>query len=116
MLCFPVQFSRKAVALVVLAAGARQALAAAPLWVGSWMAAPCVAASVEPRSGEFQLDADTVRQIVHLSIGGLGVRLRFANTFGTTPLVLRSVHVAVRTTGDAIDSSTDKAATFGGAT
>jgi lysophospholipase L1-like esterase len=79
------------------------------------MAAPCAPASVEPRSEQFQLQAETVRQIVHLSIGGLGVRLRFSNTFGTTPLVLRSVHVADRQAGDAIDPATDKVALFSGA-
>ena len=106
-----------AVAVVLLCLGGltRSCVAAnAPKWVASWMAAPCAPASAEPRSEQFQLDGDTVRQIVHLSIGGLGVRLHFANTFGTTPLVLRSVHVAQRKTDDAIDPATDKAVTFAG--
>jgi len=89
--------------------------ATSPQWVGSWMAAPCAPASAEPRSGQFQLQDETVRQIVHLSIGGLGVRLRLSNTFGTTPLVLRSVHVADRKAGDAIDAATDTVALFSGA-
>lgn len=87
----------------------------APQWVGSWMAAPCAPASAEPRSEQFGLQDDTVRQIVHLSIGGLAVRLRFSNTYGTTPLILRSVHVAERKAGSAIDPATDKAAMFSGA-
>jgi lysophospholipase L1-like esterase len=78
------------------------------------MAAPCAPDSAEPRSDQYQLEGDTVRQIVHLSIGGLGVRLRFSNTFGITPLVLRSVHVAQRKSGNAIDPTTDKPATFSG--
>jgi len=108
-----------AIAVVLLCLGVLTPLCVAensPKWVASWMAAPCAPASAEPRSEQFQLDGDTVRQIVHLSIGGLGVRLRFANTFGTAPLVLRSVHVAKREKGDAIDSATDKAVTFYGAT
>jgi len=109
-------FGRVFVAILAsgLAAFPSAALGAGPQWVGSWMAAPCAPASAEPRSDQFQLQEQTVRQIVHLSIGGLGVRLRLSNTFGTTPLVLRSVHVAQRATGDAIDPATDKAVTFSG--
>ena len=106
-----------AVAIILLCLGILTPLCEAenaPKWVESWMAASCAPASAEPRSEQFQLDGDTVRQIVHLSIGGLGVRLRFANTFGTAPLVLRSVHVAQRKTGDAIDLATDKTVTFAG--
>jgi len=88
--------------------------ATSPQWVGSWMAAPCAPATAEPRSDQFQLDGQTLRQIVHLSAGGLGVRVRLSNTFGETPLVLRSVHVAVRKSGDAIDPATDMAAKFSG--
>jgi lysophospholipase L1-like esterase len=102
--------------LLLLGFGAspRSAFGAGPQWVGSWMAAPCAPASVEPRSEQFQLQEETVRQIVHLSIGGLGVRLRFSNVFGTAPLALQSVHVAQRSTGNAIDPATDKVVTFSG--
>jgi len=79
------------------------------------MAAPCAPSSAEQYSGQLELQKQTVRQIVHLSIGGLGVRLRFSNLFGTTPLVLRSVHVADRRSGDTIDVATDKEVTFSGA-
>jgi len=78
------------------------------------MAAPCAPASAEPRSEQFALQTETVRQIVHLSIGGLGVRLRFSNTFGGEPLVLRSIHVAERKTGAAINPATDKPVLFSG--
>jgi lysophospholipase L1-like esterase len=87
----------------------------APRWVGSWMAAPCAPSLAEPRNGQFGLRKETVRQIVHLSIGGLGVRLRFSNTFGHTPLVLTSIHVANRTAGSSVDLATDKIAKFSGA-
>jgi lysophospholipase L1-like esterase len=79
------------------------------------MAAPCAPAAAEPRSDQLQLHAETVRQIVHLSIGGLGVRLRFSNTFGTEPLVLRSVHVGERKSGDTVDPAENKEAHFSGA-
>jgi lysophospholipase L1-like esterase len=87
----------------------------APHWVGSWMGAPCAPASAEPRSEQFQMQNETIREIVHLSIGGIGLRIRFSNTFGTQPLLLRAVHVASRTRADVIDPSTDRAVTFSGA-
>ena len=55
-----------------------------------------------------------MRQIVHLSAGGVGLRLRFSNIFGTTPLLLRSIHVAIRKSGDEIDPQTDHAVSFAG--
>jgi lysophospholipase L1-like esterase len=104
------------VGLVSLFVGHGCFAAGAPRWVASWMAAPCAPAPAEPRSGDFQMQDETVREIVHLSIGGLGVRLRFGNTFGSQPLVLRSVHVAERIHADVIDPSTDMPVTFSGAT
>jgi lysophospholipase L1-like esterase len=56
----------------------------------------------------------TVRQIVHTSIGGTSVRVRFTNEYGTQRLVIGSAHVALRDTGSAIKSATDHAVTFGG--
>lgn len=86
----------------------------APRWVGSWMAAPCAPAEAEPRSDQFHLQDETIRQIVHLSAGGVGLRLRFSNLFGATSLVVRSVHVAIRRNADGIDPQTDVAVKFSG--
>ncbi len=36
----------------------------------------------------------TLRQIVHLSVGGDRLRVRMSNAFGTAPLHLTAVHVA----------------------
>lgn len=58
----------------------------------------------------------TVRQIVHTSIGGSSVRVRFSNEYGTQPLVIGAAHVALRDTGSAIRAGTDHALTFGGRT
>jgi hypothetical protein len=86
----------------------------APQWVTSWMTAPCGPADAEPRSEQFHLQEQTVRQIVHLSIGGQGLRLRFSNIYGSSPFVVASVHVAIRESGDSIKLGTDKSLTFSG--
>lgn len=82
-------------------------------WVGTWAAAQQVP---EPRNTlpmEDLRDA-TLRQIVHLSLGGDTLRIHLSNAFGTAPLHLTAVHIAhPRSAADsAIDPATDKAVTF----
>src|SRR6185437_7495621 len=58
----------------------------------------------------------TLREILHLSLGGNQVRIRIANTFGASPLAVGAAHVAL-SAGDASASVTpgsDRALTFGG--
>jgi lysophospholipase L1-like esterase len=58
----------------------------------------------------------TLRQIVHLSIGGSTIRVHLSNAFGITALRLTSVHVArpVSPAASEIDPATDRALTFNG--
>jgi len=56
----------------------------------------------------------TLRQIVHVSIGGERVRVVLSNAFGTVPLVVGAAHVALRVKDAAIDPKSDRALTFGG--
>lgn len=62
-------------------------------WVGSWSAAQQL---VEPNNALARGDLRnaTLRQIVHLSVGGKKIRLRLSNRFGSTPLHITAVHVA----------------------
>jgi lysophospholipase L1-like esterase len=86
-------------------------------WVGTWAAAQQM---VEPRNALSPQDAEdmTLRQIVHLSIGGSKLRLRLSNRFGKTPLHLTAVHLAlpVSPSSSRIQPTSDKALTFSGAT
>jgi len=84
-------------------------------WVGSWAASQQL---VEPQNAiPANLRDVTLRQIVHLSLGGKQIRLRLSNRFGATPLHFSNVHVAVPVApaSDKIASATDKAITFSGA-
>lgn len=60
------------------------------------------------------LSNNTLRQIVHVSIGGKQLRVRFSNAFGTSPVTMNSVHVALSAGGSAIKPESDKALTFHG--
>lgn len=77
-------------------------------WVGTWSASPQgVAAAI-------QINGQTVRQIVHTSLGGERVRVRFSNAYGTSGLVIGSAHVAISTGGASISGTTDRVLTFNG--
>ncbi|HTB15589.1 MAG TPA: SGNH/GDSL hydrolase family protein [Bryobacteraceae bacterium] len=94
--------------------------AAAPLfaqthWVGTWGAAPSPQLPVaEMESQKLVFHHQTLREIVHISIGGDSVRVRLSNTFGTEPVEIGAAHVAVISSGSAIDPATDHALAFGG--
>ena len=77
-------------------------------WVGTWSASPqAVAAPV-------QINGQTVRQIVHTSLGGKRVRVRLSNAYGTNSLVVGSAHVAVSSGGASISLKTDRTLRFNG--
>lgn len=63
---------------------------------------------------EIKLTNTSVRQVIHTSIGGSKIRLRFSNRCGNRSLVLKSVHLAKSAgqgTGKII-AETDKTVTF----
>jgi lysophospholipase L1-like esterase len=56
----------------------------------------------------------TLRQIVHLTIGGSRLRVVLANTFGTAPLPVGAAQVALRDRDASIVPASSRALTFGG--
>jgi lysophospholipase L1-like esterase len=85
-------------------------------WVGSWAASQQVPEAQNLLDAEAMRDA-TLRQIVHLSVGGDRLRVRMSNAFGTAPLHLTAVHVArpVSAVSATIDAGSDTALMFHGA-
>ena len=85
-------------------------------WVGSWATSQQL-----PEAGNSLAPADlkdaTLRQIVHLSIGGSTLCVHLSNRFGTEPLHITSAHIARPVSSDSakIVPQTDKALTFSGA-
>ena len=61
------------------------------------------------------LTGSTLRQVLHVSVGGPMIRLCFSNAFGGTPLAITSAHIARSHGGSAIDLAGDRRLTFGGA-
>ncbi|MFC5823544.1 SGNH/GDSL hydrolase family protein [Nonomuraea insulae] len=60
------------------------------------------------------LEDQTVRQVVHTSVGGDALTLRLSNEHGDKALRLGAVHVAAGTGGTDIDPASDREVTFGG--
>jgi lysophospholipase L1-like esterase len=82
-------------------------------WVGTWGAG----AGGPPLAGKRQpLSNQTLRLIVHTSIGGSRVRIRLSNEMGDTPLTIGAAHIALRANGADIDAATDRPLTFSGST
>jgi lysophospholipase L1-like esterase len=84
-------------------------------WVGTWGAAPSPQLqTAEMESQKLVFHDQTLREIVHVSIGGDTVRVRLSNSFGTEPVEIGAAHLAVRASDSGIAPATDRALTFGG--
>jgi len=114
-----IQPRRLVLTFLALAIFAQPALAQAPPktsnWVGTWAASQ---QAPEPRNAlaPDDLRDATLRQIVHLTIGGSVLRVHLSNAFGKAPLRFSSVHIAraLSPAASRINASTDRALTFNG--
>ena len=110
-----------AVALLALAgcAGlgtANSATAEAPTkWMDAWGTSylPAVINGAPSRAQTF--DHQTLRLNVFAKLGGMQARVKFTNKFGAEPLQIGAAHIALRTSGPAIDPASDRPLTFSGA-
>jgi lysophospholipase L1-like esterase len=104
--------------LVLTSICARPSLAADGHWVTTWGCGPQL---TEPGNlPPAPLANSTLRQFVHVTLGGKHVRIRFSNAYGTNSVSINSAHVALSAgTGSAangqIDPATDKPLRFHGA-
>ncbi|MGH7994980.1 MAG: SGNH/GDSL hydrolase family protein [Opitutaceae bacterium] len=84
-------------------------------WVGSWTTPQQIP---EPRNAlaPAQLRNATLRQIVHLSIGGDVLRVRLSNAFGYRPFTVAAAHIALAKSPAhaAIEPGSDRALLFAG--
>jgi len=85
-------------------------------WIGTWGASPSPQLSTEADILAAQLTFldQTLRQIVHTSIGGSVVRVRLSNAYGKETVQIAAAHLAVSAGGGAIVPGSDLPLTFGG--
>lgn len=84
-----------------------------PRWVTTWSTSP----STMPQSGADEAAGardQTLRLIVHSSIGGSSLRLRLSNYHGDGPMNIGAASVALQTQGSSIQSGSSMAVTFNG--
>jgi len=56
----------------------------------------------------------TLRQVIHASVGGSRLRVVLSNTFGTAPITIGAAHIALRDKEDAIQMTHGRPLTFSG--
>jgi lysophospholipase L1-like esterase len=79
-------------------------------WVATWAAAP---QEIPDDQAQHFDRAQTIRLIVHLTLGGHTLRLRISNLYGATSLHIGAAHVALRGGGAQIEAGTDRPLMFG---
>ena len=83
-------------------------------WVESWAASP--QEPVDPVTGGTPLNFSdqTIREVVRLSTGGRTLRIRLTNEYGTAPVTIGAVHVALASASGGIVPGSDRVVTFSG--
>ena len=85
-------------------------------WTGTWATATETPFGDGDIPQTLSLDNNTLRQVVHVSLGGDMLRLELSNAFGNEPLEIRSVYVADAADGEQIDAKTAQYLQFDGKT
>jgi lysophospholipase L1-like esterase len=80
-------------------------------WAATWGTAP---AGPPPSSSTTILSNQTLRLIVHGSVGGSRARIRISNEMGSTTLGIGAARIALRSSGAALVAGTDRQLLFGG--
>jgi lysophospholipase L1-like esterase len=85
-------------------------------WVGTWASAPLLDAHAETADHLVAPGTTgvTLREVVHVSIGGEMLRVRFSNLYGTDPLVIGAAQIAQTLKGAAVVAGSGKPLTFHG--
>jgi lysophospholipase L1-like esterase len=82
-------------------------------WIATWAASP-QAVDPSPDDPLLKIADQTVRERVRISIGGTQIRIRLSNEYGSTPLLVGSVTVAVPVSPESIRPKSLRTVTFDG--
>jgi lysophospholipase L1-like esterase len=82
-------------------------------WIATWATSPQPAAP-NPKQPLLNIEDQTVRERVRVSVGGTQICIRLSNEFGATPLLIGAVTVAAPNDAASIAPGSIHAVTFGG--
>jgi lysophospholipase L1-like esterase len=82
-------------------------------WIATWAASPQPAAA-DPRRALLNIENQTVRERVRVSIGGDQICLRLSNEYGSEPLLVGAVTVAAPIDPASVRPGSMQTVTFGG--
>lgn len=82
-------------------------------WIATWTASP-EPARPNPNEPVLNIEDQTVRERVRISIGGPQIRIRLSNEYGSSPILIGSVTVAVPSNPVSVRPGSIRAATFDG--
>jgi lysophospholipase L1-like esterase len=85
-------------------------------WVGTWAASPApqLADEAQMRAAKLEFENQTIREIIHTSIGSDTVRVRLSNAYGKDTIEIGAAHIALRAQGAGIAPGSDRSLTFSG--
>jgi lysophospholipase L1-like esterase len=81
-------------------------------WVSTWSTSPSTI--VDSATDAASVEDQTLRLIVHTSVGGSSLRLRLSNTHGDQAMKIGEVSVALQAEGSSIQAGSSKSLSFGG--
>jgi lysophospholipase L1-like esterase len=99
--------------LCILALAPFQVEAARDAWIATWTASPQPAAP-DPTEPLLNIENQTVRERMRVSIGGDRIRIRLSNEHGSSPLPIGSITVAAPIGPSGIKAGSVRTVTFGG--
>src|SRR5712692_3561356 len=85
-------------------------------WVVTWGASPApqLPSDEQMRAAKLEFADQTLREIVHTSMGSNMARVRLSNAFGKQTVEIGAAHIALRGQGAGIVAGSDRVLTFSG--
>lgn len=96
--------------LILLLICASTAVFAQSKWTGTW--ATAVQFTTPDNMAKTEFTNNSIRQTIHVSLGGDVIRLQLSNAYGDSPLQIKSVYIADVSDSCSINTNTAKYLTF----
>ena len=97
---------------VALTSISHSAVSQLPSWIATWTAS-LAAADPDPSEPLANLDNQTVRERLHVTVGGRQIRIRLSNEFGSAPLLVGRVSVGLAQGPASVVANSLRPVTFG---